>query len=92
MAAHRRSEFNGQVTQTADTHNSHPVRRLDAVFCQTGPDRRAGAHQGRGIGGVIAIRDGDDASGVPNGAAAERAQVVVVGAVFLLILAVLVPA
>lgn len=78
VAAHRRGELDGQVAQTTNAHDGHTVRRLDAVLRQTGPDGGTGTHQGRGIGGVIAIRDRNNTSGVPDDAAAERAQVVVV--------------
>lgn len=78
VAPHRRGQLDSQVTKTTDAHDGHAVRRLDAIFRQTGPDGGASAHQGRCIAGVIALRDGNDAPGIPNDAAAKRAQIVVV--------------
>lgn len=91
MAAHRRRQLDGQMTEAADAHHTDTVSGPNAVLGQDGPHRCAGAHQGRRVGWVVSIWDGHDAAGIPDNALAEGAQIVIVRAVLLLVLAVLVP-
>ena len=92
LTAHGSCQLNGQVAQTTDAHDTDPVCGPEPVFGQTSPDCGTGAHQGRRVGGVIAVRDLEDVAGIPDDAVAEGTEVVVVESVFLLVGAVLIPA
>lgn len=91
MASHGGSKLDGEMTETADSHDGHTVPRGDAEAAQDGPYSGAGAHEGSSVGGIIAVGDGVDAFLVPDGAGAEGAVVEVVEAVLLLVAAELVP-
>ena len=91
MASHGGCQLDGQVAQAANTHHTDTIGGADTVFGQDSPNRRTSTHQRRSIGGIISVGNRDHTACIPDDTAAERAKVVVVGAVLLLVLTVLVP-
>lgn len=92
VAAHGSSQLDGNVAKTTNAHDGDAVSRTNAILAQDSPDSSTGAHERSSIRGVIAIRNGVDAVGVPDGTVAEGSVVEVVETVLLLVLAVLIPA
>lgn len=76
--AHGGGELDGQVAQAADAHDADAVGGLDLGAGQDGEDGGAGAEEGRGVGGVVAVGDGEDHAGGPDDAGADGAHLVVV--------------
>lgn len=92
LAPHCGSQFDGQVTKATNAHNCNAVGRANTVLGQDSPDSCTGTHQRGCIRQVIFIGNGDDAAGIPNDTLAEGSQIVIVTAIFLFVLAILVPA
>lgn len=78
LVAHGGGELDGQVAQAADAHDADAVGGLDFRTGEDGEDGGAGAEQGRGVGGVVAVGDGEDHVGGPDDAGGDCAHLVVV--------------
>lgn len=76
--AHGGGELDGQVAQAADAHDADAVGGLYVGPGQDGEDGGAGAEEGRGVGGVVAVGDGEDHVGGPDDAGGDCAHFVVV--------------
>lgn len=92
MAPHCCGQFYGNMAQSANTHDSHSVSGLDAIFSQDSPDCGTSTHKRCGVDRVISLGNGEDAVDVPDGAVAESTVVEIVETVLFLVAAVLVPA
>lgn len=91
MTAHRSRQLDGQVSQTADAHNTDTIRGADAILSQNGPNSGTSTHQGCRIAGVITIGNRHHTACVPNDSFTEGSKVMIVISIFFLVLTVLVP-
>ena len=75
LAAHLGCKLDGQVAQAADADDAHAVGALRVVELQRVEDRRASAHQGRGVLVLDAVGDLEQEVGLPDCGCGEGALV-----------------